>query len=145
MMEADRERQARAKALIEALLLQTLEEFENDMPLRIGKADKTFRMIIEHMRQNYFLPVNRESVCRDLGLNPSYVSSLFKKKSGENFNSCLNRLRMEEAMSILKNYPDIDVKTLAQQCGFSDHGYFIKVFKKFYGSTPGKISFSQNP
>jgi YesN/AraC family two-component response regulator len=139
LMENSSERHA-SKALINALVLQVIEEIRNDNEQNLGKAEKTFKMVIEHMRQNYFRPVNREDICNELGLNPSYVSTLFSKHSGKNFNASLNSLRMEEAISILKNNPDIDIKTLSTQCGFSDHSYFIKVFKKYFGSTPGKIN-----
>lgn len=131
------ERTPRAIHLIKALLYQVAEELKNDIPCKEGKAERTFQLLKEFVHQNYFQPVNRESICQELGINPCYASTLFKKRSGESFNSYLNRIRMENAKSLLENNESISIDQTARQCGFSSMGYFIKAFKKFHGVTPG--------
>jgi len=136
MNETNSDRNSRAIPLITALLHQVIEEVEHDHPEKVGKAERTFQLVKEYMLQNYHSPINRASICGDLKLNPCYVSSLFTEKSGESLNVYLNRLRMENAEFILKTYK-VSMEQAAAQCGFTSGAYFIKAFKKFYGTTPG--------
>lgn len=136
MFETDVDRQARAISLITALLYQVIEEIENDTSRTIVKAEKTFRNVIEYTQQYYHSPINRASVCSDLQLSYSCLSRLFREYSDQNFNAYLNELRMKKAELILKNY-DLSVERIADQCGFTSSGYFIKAFKKYCGVTPG--------
>jgi AraC-like DNA-binding protein len=136
MFEMDTDRQARAIPLITALLYQVVEEIEHDTSQEMSKAEKTFKDIIEYTQQYYHSPINRASVCNDLQLSPSCLSRIFRECSKQNFNAYLNELRMEKAELILKNY-DLSVERIADQCGFTSAGYFIKAFKKHFGVTPG--------
>ena len=136
MNETDSDRNARAIPLITALLHQVIEEVEHDNPEKIGKAERTFQLVKEYILQNYHSPINRASICGDLKLNPCYVSSLFTEKTGESLNVYLNRLRMKNAEFILKTYK-VSMEQAAAQCGFTSGAYFIKAFKKNYGTTPG--------
>jgi len=136
MFETDTDRQARAISLITALLYQAIEEIENDTPQSMPKMEKTFKNIIEYTQQYYHSPINRASVCSDLQLSHSCLSRLFREYSDQNFNTYLNELRMKKAELILKSY-DISIERIADQCGFTSSGYFIKAFKKYFGITPG--------
>ena len=136
MFETNTNRQSKAIPLIKALLYQVIEEVENDVIDKHSKAENTLKNIIEFTQQYYHLPINRASVSNELHLNPSSLSRIFKEQAGQNFNSYLNQLRMEKAEFILKNY-DLAIEKIADQCGFTSSGYFIKAFKNYFGTTPG--------
>lgn len=138
MFETDTDRQARAIPLIIALLYQVIEEVEHDVTTTMTKAEKTLKNVIEYTQQYYHSPINRASVSNELELNPSSLSRIFKEHLGQNFNSYLNQLRMENAELILKNY-NLPIERIADQCGFTSVGYFIKAFKKYFGVTPGEF------
>ena len=70
-----------------------------------------------------------------LNVNPSYLSTLFKKETGVTLTDYVNKKRVERAKHLLKN-GNTQIQTVAQHCGMSDVNYFSKIFKKFYGSTP---------
>ena len=132
------ERSDQVYHLFTALLRETIWELEHDQPEEQGKALNTYYEINEYLHDNFHLPVNRDSVCREFNITPGYLSCLYKRFSGESFHDCLNRLRMEKAAFLLKRFrSSVDETTL--QCGFNDTGYFIKAFKKYYGVTPGKF------
>jgi AraC-like DNA-binding protein len=136
MFETHADRGKRAVPLIKALLYQVIEEVQNDSAIKISKSEKNFRNIIEYTQQYYHFPINRASVCNELNLSVSSLSRLFREYSTQNFNAYLNDLRMKKAELILKNY-DLSVEKIADQCGFTSSGYFIKAFKKHFGVTPG--------
>ena len=145
MIDLRHDRFPRAEGLIKTLLAQVIIEMQEDKPLKITKAERTLGQIKDYILTNCHLPINRESISGDLQLNPSYISRLFSERTKETINSFLNKARMRKAAFILKNY-DAPMAQVSEQCGFSSTGYFIKVFKKFYGITPGTFrSRERNP
>ncbi|NLM75881.1 MAG: helix-turn-helix transcriptional regulator [Clostridiaceae bacterium] len=72
-----------------------------------------------------------------LGLNRNYLSKLVKEKSGDTFNKYVSRKRIDLAKKLLQD-KEIPVEDIAYKTGFSYSHYFIKVFKKYEGVTPGQ-------
>ena len=70
-------------------------------------------------------------------LNTSYFSTLFKKFVGKGFNDYIIELRLAHVKENLATTSD-KIKNIAAAEGFNDYQYFIKVFKKNTGLTPGQ-------
>lgn len=81
--------------------------------------------------------VTTEALARELGLNRTYLCTLFVQETGMTINHFVTQVKMEEARRLL----DITQKSIAQiaaQLGYSTQSYFQKVFKKHWGITPGE-------
>lgn len=70
-----------------------------------------------------------------LNMNPSYLSTLFKKETGTTLTDFVNQKRVEHAILLLNSTP-MQIQTIARECGIPDVNYFSKTFKKFIGQTP---------
>ncbi|MDO4331399.1 MAG: AraC family transcriptional regulator [Eubacteriales bacterium] len=70
-----------------------------------------------------------------LNVNPSYLSTLFKKETGSTLTDYVNQKRVGHAILLL-NSTTLQVQAIAQQCGIPDVNYFSKTFKKIVGKTP---------
>lgn len=70
-----------------------------------------------------------------LNVNPSYLSTLFKKETGQTLTEFVNGKRIEHAILLL-NSTDMQIQVVAQYCGIPDVNYFTKTFKKIVGKTP---------
>ena len=70
-----------------------------------------------------------------LNVNPSYLSTLFKKETGSTLTEYVNRKRIEHGIFLL-NSTTMQIQTIAQYCGMPDVNYFTKTFKKLIGKTP---------
>ena len=68
-------------------------------------------------------------------LSPSYFSKLFLREVGENFTDWVNRRKIEWAKEMLRDSSK-SITDIASELGYMDTSYFIKVFKKFEGTTP---------
>ena len=77
------------------------------------------------------------SIAKQLNVNPSYLSNLFKKECHITLTEYVTQKRIEKAVNLLNN-TDIQIQTIAYECGISDTNYFIKLFKKQTGLTPSK-------
>lgn len=70
-----------------------------------------------------------------LGVNASYLSTLFKKETGKTLTEYVNGKRIEYAIFLL-NSTQLQIQAIAQYCGISDVNYFTRLFKTAVGKTP---------
>ena len=56
--------------------------------------------------------------------------------TGKNVAAYVMQLRMEKAMTLLQNHPEMLIGDIAESCGFADMAYFSRVFRQHYGMTP---------
>lgn len=122
--------------LLTALLHSCRELLIEDDKKSVGKAFQSYQNIKAYLIENMHTHINRESVANAVKLHPSHVSKLFDAYDEHNFNHALKAIRMERASELLKENI-FSVDEIAEQCGFINTGYFIRVFKKFYACTPG--------
>lgn len=71
-------------------------------------------------------------IAAKLYTNASYLSRVFKEKTGQTFRSYLFRLRMEKAMELLRE-TDNKGYEIAELVGIKDPHYFSVCFKKYTG------------
>jgi len=74
-------------------------------------------------------------LARELNVNSSYLSTLFKKETGKTVTDYITNRRVSHAKHLLKS-SRLQVQTVGQLCGFEDVHYFSKVFKRLTGCTP---------
>lgn len=74
-------------------------------------------------------------VSRRLGVNADYFSHLFRTETGIRYIDYVNHVRIAFACERLRNSGD-RIYEIAEQSGFENTNYFIKVFKKNTGMTP---------
>lgn len=72
---------------------------------------------------------------RDLFLNTSYLSALFKKEVGMTLTDYVNKSRIEYAKKLLKS-TTLSIQNIAAQSGFSDIHYFNRLFRRETGHSP---------
>ena len=95
------------------------------------------RFAIEYIDQNFRKRLTLKSVAKSIYVSPYYLSHIFRDELDTTFSDYVNSKRIEEAKRLLgeRSY---DTKTLNELVGFNDVNYFIKIFKKYTGTTPSK-------
>ncbi|MGN0793800.1 MAG: helix-turn-helix domain-containing protein [Aristaeellaceae bacterium] len=63
------------------------------------------------------------------------MNTCFKNETGRTIKCYLTNYRIEQAQKLLRN-EHYRSKEIAARCGFSDNGYFTKVFRRSTGMTP---------
>jgi len=100
----------------------------------------------KYVRENYQSPIYiKELAAGNYFFNQSYLSRLFKKSEGRSFTQYCIAIRMEKAKELLKQ--DLKVSEVGAFVGYLDISYFIKMFKRIVGITPGdfKIKTIRSP
>lgn len=87
---------------------------------------------VENHRQQMVGMREMANLCH---LSSSYFSKLFLREVGENFTDWVNRRKIEWSKEMLRDSSE-SVTAIASSLGYMDTSYFIKVFKKFEGTTP---------
>jgi two-component system response regulator YesN len=121
---------------------QNLEQKEEANPFR-GLLDYTHfsdqvNRILGYIHMHYAKDISLELISEHIGINPSYVSALFKKETGINFIPYLHSCRIIKAQQLMESQPKLPLDKVALQVGYENPRQFFKVFKKYSGLTPGK-------
>lgn len=92
------------------------------------------RYIEDHYQENLYL----EQISEMFSISKEYLSSRFKKDFEVTFSEYLVSLRMEKAKSLILDY-HIPIGKIPELVGYIDTPHFYKVFKKYFGVTPGAM------
>ncbi len=95
------------------------------------------RRVAEYLKLHYQESVGLPDAAELVGLNPAYLSYLFKQEMGCGFSAYLFELRMDCAKALLSGTND-KIKEVACRSGFNDYHYFSKSFKKVNGCSPAE-------
>ncbi len=89
-----------------------------------------------YIQCNYATPkLNRTQVANALSVSVATLTRAFDRCSGYSFVEYLTNVRLEAAQRMLRNR-SCRVSEAAINCGFTDAGYFTRVFKKAFGVSP---------
>ena len=79
------------------------------------------------------------TLAAQLDVNTKYLSEIINKHYHDNFNTYINKLRINYIIEKLKNEPEYlnyKISYLAEECGFSSHSSFATIFKSITGIAP---------
>lgn len=115
--------------------------FDNgNMKDRKLSTQELYEYAVQYIEENYAQPLSMQSVCDEIGISQTYLSRLFRKYSDTTFNAFLTRCRMEAAMKLLMEKPDLLLRDVAACVGYDDSSYFTKVFHQYTGKTPSQFT-----
>lgn len=94
--------------------------------------------VTRYIQQNYSLKeLSIKGLADQVYLTPTYLSYLFKQKTGITIGKYLTDTRMERAKELLRD-KKLKLYHVAEQVGYDDPNYFAKIFKKQVGVTPSE-------
>ncbi len=102
--------------------------------LRYHNSKFMINQALNFIKYHYMEKISLDDVADELNISKHYLSSIFKKETGENMSLYINKLRIEKAKQLLLE-SDIKIKEVFEKVGYSDQQYFSKVFKKITGMT----------
>lgn len=104
----------------------------------VSQQERHVREIKEFLQFNYFFNISVYDIAKSQCLNVNYMCGIFKKYEGMSLKQYIKKLRMENAIAVLKNY-DTKVAAVAKMLGYKDALYFSKEFKKYFGFSPSSL------
>ena len=91
--------------------------------------------VLEVIGRDYKKELSLKDISRDLFINPVYLGQLIKKETNSTFAELLNKQRIKAAQQLLLSTND-SIEDICYTVGYSNVGYFYKVFRKLCGKSP---------
>ncbi|MDF2838066.1 MAG: two component transcriptional regulator, AraC family [Paenibacillus sp.] len=139
-------------------LKQALEKVmaELDKQEKLRKADKWFpdksgagrtdhpemNRIIDYIEEHYAEEISLKSMADLISMDASYVSDLFKRKTGMTLTHYVQHRRIQAAKMLLSE-TERTVSDIGGLVGFENDNYFIKIFKRWCDVTPNEYRKNQ--
>ncbi|MBS6194582.1 MAG: AraC family transcriptional regulator [Clostridiales bacterium] len=110
---------------------------EDPQNRRDYKKIMQLKKALDFMEAHYRSPLTLEQLSASVNMSPKYFCRFFYQMTHRTPIDYLNHHRIEHASYQLAT-TDISVTDAAYSCGFNDLSYFIKTYKRYTGTTPGK-------
>ncbi|MDR6878814.1 response regulator [Bacillus sp. 3255] len=118
------------------------DESDSDVPMQADVSaqspDHPVIQRILHYIEAEYRNVTLEDVARFVHMNPSYVSSYFRKLAGQKFSDYVLAVRMRKAAELLREHRWKALE-VSEMVGYANAKNFIRAFKQYYGKTPGQF------
>ena len=95
----------------------------------------TVNLAIKYIQNHLYDSLSNSEIADYLFINPSYLSSLFKKTTGTSLRSYIINLKIKEAKHLLLS-TDFSLSYISEILHFSSQSRFTKVFREETGYTP---------
>ena len=89
-----------------------------------------------YLEQHFVEYITLDDLEKRFHINKYYLTKLFKEEYNISIITYLNQLRVNKAKKLLRN-SNQKIESISRICGIDDQGYFIRLFKRFEGMTPG--------
>ena len=93
------------------------------------------RYVLEQIHSRYHLHLSLKEIAERQGMNPDYLSTLFREEVGATFSDYLTAFRIGRAKRLLKEL-DLKVYEASTKVGYRDYKHFTKLFKQWTGISP---------
>jgi Response regulator containing CheY-like receiver domain and AraC-type DNA-binding domain len=106
-----------------------------DPGLTDAMADLVER-IDTYIATNFVKPITSSDIAEHLNYNTNYLERVYRKSRGVTLTNAINSRRIKEACFMLLMPEGKNINEIAYQCGFTDPGYFRRVFRKVTTMAP---------
>ncbi len=118
---------------------QSSKKTESEIPERtLRRMDRLEKSLAGWLRdKGWRVPVRTVGEAAErLGTDSETLYYYFERRIGLDFRTWRTRLRLEDAMQLLREEPDTPAADIAARVGFSDRSNFSRQFLAYTGLTP---------
>jgi YesN/AraC family two-component response regulator len=103
-----------------------------------GEAKRLVRIAMVYLQENYSESISRRDIAKHIGITEDHLTFCFRQELGITPILYLQRYRINQAKRLLKE-SDQSITEIAFNVGFSDSGYFSRIFRRETGMSPEKF------
>lgn len=120
---------------------QKTKKIAAEIAIDDDKVDAVLKGLSKLEKQEYFLKpdCNLRTIAKKTKTNATYLSKIINTHKGKNFNGYINDLRIEYALTKLKNdkrFRSFSIASIALEVGYKSDKSFVKHFKSKTGINP---------
>ncbi len=130
------------------LSVLSIKPERNEIAINTGIAGHVVEEIVEKLaifeNDNHYLEsgITLYTLAKNFDTNTQYLSKIINSEKGKTLTAYLRDLRLEYAMSEMKNNPKFrlyTIKAISEECGFNTTESFSKAFKKKFNIYPSQF------
>ncbi len=118
-------------------------EVTSQTPQSVRQIEQ-IKQVLEFIESSYPSSLTLDQLAATVGMSRKYFCRFFKKMTTRSPIDYLNHYRIERACDRLR-LSDIAIADAAEEVGFHDLSYFIKMFKQYKGITPKQYQLQMKP
>lgn len=119
--------------ILNVYIIRLEESFMNNPAM----SHREIETIKQYIYDNYNKDLSVEQLAEKVFLAPSYLSSIFKKETGENLSKFIKAYRMIKAKEMLDETYE-KIVNVSNAVGYQNVSYFCKSFREYFGVSPEK-------
>ena len=123
------------KMELRGAILTLFSRFMRQATPHLWTTDERLKRVLDHIHNHITQDVDIDVLANVACLTKPYLIRLFKRELGTSPLQYINGKKVERAQLLLYT-TDMPIKEVAYALGFSDHSYFIRMFRKMTGTTP---------
>jgi signal transduction histidine kinase/AraC-like DNA-binding protein len=104
-------------------------------PRLSGEAQRLVRKAMAYIHEHFPEPISRRDIARHVSIAEDYLTYCFRQELGTTPIKYLQRYRVNRARSLLRR-DENTITEIARMVGFSDSGYFSRIFHRETGMSP---------
>ena len=116
-------------------LLEIVTEALQDHTYHLSPHEMQWGRVLEALQNNFQNAIGREDIAEIAKVHPAQVSRLIRHYRGRTFSACLNELRLDYAVELMKN-DTMTIEEIAHRSGFNYPSYFIRIFRRRFKVSP---------
>ena len=136
MDELDKTEQQAMEAAMNVMMMCTSHLYRHRVIIKRGDDVPSYQ-IEEYLYANLSGDLSIPTICKHFHISKSKLYNISKQAFGIGFSDYVRKIRIWEGKKALKNTTK-SVNQIAEEVGFSDANYFIRVFRQEEGISPNK-------
>ncbi len=125
--------------LFHLLKAYCIKEETQESAVKKSKSLQKQEQLLSYLKENFCATpsITLNSTAEHMGYTPQYLANFIKKQFGVTFNTYLQELRLDAAVTYLK-YREFPPEQISLLCGFPNTGSFQNSFTKKFGQSPAE-------
>lgn len=119
--------------LLRMLMLRLSETEQHLSDKTVSLAERCIRLM-DHAPHRFLSP---DEMARTLFVSERTLRNAFKQVYHTTPYHYQRDMKLKKAVALMREYPDLQIRVIAESLGFYDECHFSKVFKDRYGVSPG--------
>lgn len=123
------------KMELRGMILMLFSRFMREAVPHVWTTDERLKRVIDYIHGHIADDIDIDVLAGEACITKPYLIRIFKRELGTSPLQYINNKKVERAQLLLYT-TNMPVKEVAYALGFSDHSYFIRMFRKMSGLTP---------
>lgn len=126
--------------ILDSVLEPELEEVTSEAGSKSLRHAFVIRNVTEEIEKKISETLRIEDLARNAGVSVRHLNRLFAQIKGESIHRFIVNQRVLKARQILEKNPDLPIKAVAMDSGFSDASHLGNAFRRHFHISPGRFA-----